>query len=45
MKCADALTDTPLIIATMLGLGVALGVLIKRCAARMEAGSRKPRLC
>ena len=33
MKSADALTEAPLIIATILGLGVALGVLIKlvRC--------------
>ena len=44
MKYGDALTDAPLIIATMLGLGVALAVLIKRCGARMEAGSRNPRL-
>ena len=43
MNSADALTDAALIIATMLGLGVALGALLKRCAARMEAGSREPR--
>ena len=43
MKNANALTDAPLIIATMLGLGVALGALIERCGTRMEAGSQEPR--